>query len=83
LAAVILGEAFFGRRAIPLLLLGVAGGSILFRSLVALALQSKLDPNDLKLATAVFVLIALALPKLALMRRLGKRSTPDASGAAR
>jgi putative ABC transport system permease protein len=83
LAAVILGEAFFGRRAIPLLLLGVAGGSILFRVLVALALQSKLDPNDLKLATAVFVLIALALPKLALMRRLGKRSTPDASGAAR
>jgi putative ABC transport system permease protein len=47
LAAVILGEAFFGRRAIPILLLGVVGGSILFRVLVAFALQSKLDPNDL------------------------------------
>src|SRR5690606_34651842 len=29
LAAVILGESFFGKRAIPVLLLGVVGGSIL------------------------------------------------------
>src|SRR5690606_34932761 len=78
LAAVILGESFFGKRAIPVLLIGVVGGSILFRVLVAFALQSKLDPNDLKLATAVFVLAALAIPKLALVRRFARRSTPDA-----
>lgn len=77
LAAVILGESFFGRKAIPVLLLGVVGGSVLFRVLVAFALQSKLDPNDLKLATAVFVLAALTLPKLALIRRFTKRNTRE------
>ncbi len=82
LAAVILGESFFGRRAIPFLLMGVVGGSILFRILVAFALQSKLDPNDLKLATAIFVLAALTIPKLALVRRFTKRNKADASGVA-
>ncbi len=80
MAAVILGESFFGRKAIPFLLMGVVGGSILFRILVAFALQSKLDPNDLKLATAIFVLAALTIPKLALVRRFTKRNKADASG---
>ena len=77
LAAVILGESFFGRKAIPVLLLGVVGGSILFRVLVAFALQSKLDPNDLKLATAIFVLAALSIPKLALIRRFTRRNNVE------
>jgi putative ABC transport system permease protein len=39
-------------------------GSMLFRLIVALALRGGLDPNDLKLATAVFVFLALVLPSL-------------------
>jgi putative ABC transport system permease protein len=42
----------------------VAAGAILFRLMVAVALRAGLNPIDLKLATAVFVLIALALPKI-------------------
>ena len=42
----------------------VAVGAILFRGMVALALRAGLNPIDLKLATAAFVLGALALPKL-------------------
>jgi putative ABC transport system permease protein len=38
-------------------------GSLLFRLMVALALRWGLDPNDLKLITAVFVFAALVLPK--------------------
>jgi putative ABC transport system permease protein len=35
---------------------------VLFRLLVAIALRAGLDPNDLKLMTAVFVFAALILP---------------------
>ena len=40
-------------------------GSILFRLLIAIALRWGLNPNDLKLITAVFVFAALVLPKIA------------------
>jgi putative ABC transport system permease protein len=37
-------------------------GSLLFRLIVAIALRWGLDPNDLKLITAVFVFLALVVP---------------------
>ena len=37
-------------------------GSVLFRLLVAIALRWGLNPNDLKLITALFVFVALVLP---------------------
>jgi putative ABC transport system permease protein len=37
-------------------------GTILFRLLIAIALRWGLNPNDLKLVTAVFVFIALIAP---------------------
>jgi putative ABC transport system permease protein len=42
----------------------VAAGALVFRLLVALALRVGLNPIDLKLMTAIFVLGALALPRL-------------------
>jgi len=47
-----------------LLLVGAVMGSILFRLLVAIALRWGLNPNDLKLVTAVFVFGALVLPDM-------------------
>ncbi len=65
MAAVIMGETLlFGRRSLGVVIIMVAAGSILFRGMVALALRMGLNPIDLKLATAAFVLIALALPRL-------------------
>jgi putative ABC transport system permease protein len=64
-ASVIIGETLVGSRQLGLLITGVVMGSILFRLLVAIALRWGLNPNDLKLATAAFVLIALVLPDLA------------------
>jgi putative ABC transport system permease protein len=40
-------------------------GSVLFRLLVAIALRWGLNPNDLKLITAIFVFAALVLPGFA------------------
>jgi putative ABC transport system permease protein len=64
LASVIIGEALVGIRQLGLLIAGGVLGSVLFRLLVAIALRGGLDPNDLKLVTAVFVFVALVLPRL-------------------
>ncbi len=64
LAAVIIGETIVGKRKMIWVLLGVILGSILFRILIAFALSVGLNPIDLKLITAVFVLLAIVAPKI-------------------
>jgi putative ABC transport system permease protein len=61
LASVIIGEAIIKRRSIFLRILSVILGSIIFRIMVALALYIGLNPNDLKLITAIFVLLTLVI----------------------
>jgi putative ABC transport system permease protein len=62
LASVIIGEALISDKSLGYLIAGAIGGSLIFRLLVAMALRIGLNPNDLKLITAVFVFIALVLP---------------------
>jgi putative ABC transport system permease protein len=62
LASVIIGEALTGTRSLGLTIAGAIMGSVLFRLLVAIALRWGLNPNDLKLITALFVFAALVLP---------------------
>ena len=64
LASVIISEALIGTQALGLTITGAVMGSVLFRLLVAIALRAGLDPNDLKLITAIFVFVALILPNL-------------------
>lgn len=73
LASVIIGEALTGSRSLGLAIAGAIIGSVLFRLLVAIALRWGLNPNDLKLITAVFVFAALILPGL--LARLNGRRT--------
>ena len=63
LASVIIGEALVGHATLGLLIAGAVMGSVLFRLLVAVALRWGLDPNDLKIVTAVFVFLALVGPR--------------------
>ena len=49
------------------------------RLLVAVALRWGLNPNDLKIITALFVFAALVLP--ALVARAGKKARPSESAA--
>jgi putative ABC transport system permease protein len=63
LASVIIGEALVGGASLGLLLAGALMGSVLFRLMVAIALRFGLDPNDLKIVTATFVLLALVAPR--------------------
>jgi putative ABC transport system permease protein len=61
-ASVIIGESLVGSRQVGWMIVGAVMGSILFRLLVAIALRWGLNPNDLKLITALFVFAALVLP---------------------
>ncbi len=80
MAAVILGETLKPRRArLGGTIIMVAIGAIVFRVLIALALRIGLNPVDLKLATAAFVLLTLALPNV----NFGFRRTAAVAGVAR
>jgi len=62
LASVIIGRALIGTDSVGAALIGTIMGSVLFRLIIALALRWGLNPNDLKLVTAIFVFGALVLP---------------------
>lgn len=69
LASVIIGQALFGSRTIMVSTLAVIVGSVLYRLVIQLALTVGLNPNDMKLISAVLVIIALLLPKWGVLRR--------------
>ncbi len=73
LASIIIGEALVGKLTPGLALTGAIMGTILFRLLIAIALRWGLNPNDLKLVTALFVFAALVLPER--LKSLGGRLT--------
>jgi putative tryptophan/tyrosine transport system permease protein len=80
-ASVIIGESLVGTRQLGLMIVGVVMGSVLFRLLVSLALKWGMNPNDLKLVTAGFVLAALVLPDL--VKQLKQRFVrPETRGSA-
>ncbi|WP_050180655.1 ABC transporter permease [Domibacillus robiginosus] len=65
LASVIIGEAVVGHSSIARATLAVVIGAILYRMIVTLALRIEfLDTGDMKLITAIIVIIALVLPKV-------------------
>ncbi|HET7423946.1 MAG TPA: hypothetical protein VFJ92_10305 [Gemmatimonadales bacterium] len=70
LACVVVGEGLLGRRTLRRQIAGTLIGTIAFRLLVAAAVAAGLPGDALKLATALFVLVALATPTvLARVRR--------------
>jgi hypothetical protein len=64
IASTVVGGVLVGTGSLGLSLAGVVIGSLLFRLLVSIALGAGLDPNYLKLITAVFLLAVLVLPHL-------------------
>lgn len=70
LASVILGQALLGTRTILIAASAVVLGSVLYRAAIQLAMNVGLDPNDMKLASAVLVVLALVLPQWKLFRKV-------------
>ncbi|MEG0258366.1 MAG: ABC transporter permease [Lysinibacillus sp.] len=64
LASVIIGEAIFGTKTIMRTTFAVIAGAIIYRIVLALALKVEfLDTGDMKLITAIIVIMALILPQ--------------------
>jgi putative tryptophan/tyrosine transport system permease protein len=64
LASVIIGEALFGTKTIARTTLAVIGGSIIYRIVITLALRIEFfEPGDVKVITAIIVILALILPR--------------------
>jgi putative ABC transport system permease protein len=62
LASVIIGERLFRPRGVTTVLFAAIGGSLVYRLFLGIALRLGLPPNNLKLITALLVIIALAIP---------------------
>ena len=62
LASVIIGEALFRPRGVARLLVAAVGGAFCYRLFITVALRLGMAPGDLKLITAILVVIALAIP---------------------
>jgi len=77
LAAVIIGEALFRPKGIVRLLLAALGGAFVYRLVLSIALRAGMPPGDLKLVTAVIVIIALAVPYL--QKRIRREWLPPAA----
>jgi putative ABC transport system permease protein len=64
LASVIIGEVVFGTRYLIRRLLAVILGSVLYRLVIAIALELGMPSTDLKLVSAVIVALAMSTPVL-------------------
>lgn len=74
LASVIIGEALFGTRTIAIATIAIIGGAIIYRIVVTMALRvSFLETGDMKLITALLVIVALVAPKILQTQREKKR----------
>lgn len=75
LASVIIGEALFGTKSIVRITLAVIVGAVIYRLVLAFALRIEfLDTGDMKLLTALIVVLALVLPtKLSKLKKQALR----------
>lgn len=78
LASIIIAEVFFHRLTLGKRLLTVVLGSIVYRLLLLLVLEMNVDPQDLKLFSAILLAIALGLP--AIQSRLPKLTSTKTKG---
>jgi putative ABC transport system permease protein len=81
LATLMVGEALLGTRTVGRWIAGAVVGAVVFRLVVAGAVRAGMNPNALKLVTAVFVLAVLALPHLARRMRRRRAAEPARSHA--
>ena len=64
----ILGQAVLPQSRLWLTVVAVALGSVVYRLIIFVALQVGLNPNDMKLITALLVIVALVAPRLTRVR---------------
>lgn len=81
LASVIIGQAILGQRTILIAALAVILGSVIYRVAIQIALEAGLNPNDMKLISAVLVVIALIVPQAGIFKRRRRKKAAEGSPA--
>ncbi|WP_309082079.1 ABC transporter permease [Zhihengliuella sp.] len=81
LASVIVGQAIFSQRYIWLAALAVVFGAVIYRVVIQFALNAGLEVNDMKLISAILVVLALVLPQMKAFGALGRRLRITSRGA--
>lgn len=78
LASIIIGEVVIRNVSLAKRLLTIVLGSVIYRLLILLVLEMKVDPQDLKLFSAILLALALRLPVIQekFSRRFGKKTLP-------
>jgi putative ABC transport system permease protein len=71
-ATLMVGETLFGKRPLGRWIAGAVGGAVVFRLVVAGAVRAGLNPDALKLVTAIFVLAVLIVPGMVSRARARK-----------
>lgn len=79
LASVIIGESIVRRKKVIPATAGVVLGSIVYRFLIALALRLGFSPTDLKIVTALLVIIPLARPGPGWFKIRSRKGVPRCS----
>lgn len=74
LASLIIGEVLFGGKNFYRRLVALILGAVVYRLIIALVLELGMNPNDLKLFTAITVALALWLPQGKELLRTVKKS---------
>jgi len=64
LASIIIGEALFGKKTVQRMTFAAIVGSVIYKLIISLGLRLGLAPTDLKMATALMVILALGIPAL-------------------
>ncbi len=64
LASVIIGEVLIGTSTLVRTIVAVLVGGVIYRVIIAVVLQLGLQPTDLKLVTAIIVIVALTSPAI-------------------
>lgn len=83
LASIIIGETIFMKaKNFALKLLGIVVGSVIYRVVVSLVIYSGMPSTDLKLMTAVIVMVALSLPMIRGAFVKKKKATPAVKAGA-
>ena len=80
LASLLIGRTFFGKRKIPVQIIGAIIGSFIFRLVYTIALRLNMPAYMLKLVSSVIVVLAIFLPYMKtrypmLKRRLGLKAS--------
>ncbi|MCC2592236.1 ABC transporter permease [Tessaracoccus sp. OS52] len=73
LASVIIGQALLGMTAVWQAVLAAIVGSVIYRGVIQLALDAGLEPNDMKLVSALLVIVALVVPQIPYFKKLRAR----------